>query len=182
MAALAQSGFELFGENGGGAGNVIDSIQRGTIDVTGVTWSSLPVAINPVDRNRSICMIYATTNANQPNRDAISIKFTADDEIMLQRGLSPTATDIRAHWQVIQFNDVKSVQTGTVALTVSGQNVDVSINPVDKDKSILVVSYRSDSGSNVAHSLYADIIDSTTLRFATFPATVYAEWQVIEFN
>ena len=84
------------------------------------------------------------------------------------------------------LSNVKSVQEGSLNFT--GSSIDITINPVDLNKAILVFEIKQ--VGNTAYSQYiaarGKILNSTTLRFerATASATYYPQirYKVIEFN
>ena len=76
---------------------------------------------------------------------------------------------------------VKSVQTGSVNVTTSG-NVDVTISAVDTSKSVVFVNTAYQS--SVAQEYAGYLTSTTNLRIdcRRDPALATVYWQVVEFN
>lgn len=86
------------------------------------------------------------------------------------------------------MSPIKSIQRGIVAMAASTKNVDVTLNPIDASKSMVILN----SANTGINGSYADCgivnsLTSTQLKIYTSSNTnigkiMYISWQVIEFN
>jgi len=109
--------------------------------------------------------------------------------IRIQRSLGGITASV--NWNLIEFNDVKSKQTGSFSPVAGTTSVNISITPLNISKSLLYKSIISTDAtifgeSANRHIIAYKILDSTTLNF-TYSSTgvqssLTIHWQVIEFN
>lgn len=153
----------------------IKSIQRGTSAVSG------NIFINPVDINSSIIL------TSSPRPDKGEVVFKANNNIAISHGVWGDIDSIsKFSWQVIEFNNVKSKQTGSVSFRdISDNKKKININNVNISKTI-VLAYSEDSDNTDIrkHSdVYCFLENSNTLSFQGMTKTNFeVTWQVIEFN
>ncbi len=167
------------GLNDGGSN--IKSIQRGTITLSG---TSTNVTISPIDISKSIVLI-SIEGANIDNafRVLVSGRLTSSTNLLLTVGnidYPPTVS-----WQVIEFNNVKSLQRGYTSINSDIQTV--TISSVNTSKSFLVTSKDATLFDTANFGLWfssAALTNSTTITFSQLfsnkPGNV--AWEVIEFN
>lgn len=162
---------------GFGGGSNIKSIQRGTIVMDSSTKN---VTINAVDLVKSIVIIdYNNTGytSNGICNQAVLLNATT---------ISITGwTGNTVAWQVIEFNNVKSVQRGTASINADVSSLTISV--VNLSKSIVVVggltstNSQNASGSNIA--VYLTTNNQLTFKRGTgIVGDNTLAWQVIEFN
>lgn len=177
--SLVRVGSNFFIRSGGG--NSIKSIQRGTANLS--SMQPLDISITNINVSNSIIIItsynYAYTDSEHQFATA---KITSSNNIQLQRIATDTYNTTVA-WQVIEFNNVKSKQTGSLT-TTSATSIDVIISSINVNKSILFFSARGSVGTQLAYLLnVGTITNSTTINFARLNnAGIIIEWQIIEFN
>ena len=168
-------GTEIFGQVG--ALSNIKSMQRGTVTVPeGSAWHY--VDIEPVNPNASVARVILHSTANPPT-DMFRILFSSESRIGLNRHYSGAAKDVT--WEVIEFENVKSMQHGTVE---SYGPVTVTINPVDPFKSLIFVSRRSGSITNWGFSMInmsSVFNSSTSVTFYYELSNTILGWRIVEF-
>lgn len=155
--------------------NSIKSIQRGIIDVTSVSTN---IAISTVDLTKSIVRIVNETQLVTKYGDTMG-SLTAPTNLNLSFNAYMAHNLIK--WEVIEFNNVKSLQSGTYILTVSGVEQIVPISTVNPLKSLLFFSETTDDTSANAIAL-GRIVSAASIGFKSMPVNKYIKWQVIEFN
>ena len=177
-----KSGVNIFGVTGT-AGN-IKSIQRGSYALSSTSGT---VSITAVNLSQAIVKISyypgagQTGNANAAN---ITATLTSTTQVTFNKVVGTGSVEI--DWEVIEFDNVKSLQTGSVDLN-SVASVNVSITSVNTSKSILFFSFTNNMNTAVASYwfLKGKIASATQLTFAMTAAnspSIVASWQVIEFN
>lgn len=167
------------GLNGGGGSN-IKSIQRGTYAYVG---TSKDITINSVDINKSIVLLsFQGDGANQASYSLVLGKLTSSTILNLS-SISSGGT-FNVTWQVIEFDNIKSLQKGEVIQT-NGVAAQVTISAVDVSKSIIFCSFKNSSTSTIIPAGRAEysILNNTTIQFlngTTGTKTFY--WYVVEFK
>lgn len=168
---------------GVGGGSNIKSIQKGISSLSATT--SIDVTVSDVDIENTIVVLTikpGSTNVTTWAARAEMINSTTL-RITRQAGIS---IEIVVGWQLIEFDDIKGVQKGTVVMT--GTDSNISISPVDVEKSLLFVNFSvktlvSQSYYSSKASILASIINPSTINFKSYEADEYTiNWQVIEFK
>lgn len=170
----------------GGGGGVIKSIQRGIAKLDSV--SSIDVTINEVDTTSSIVVIKGLTSFYGGNYRIFetihSIELIDSTTIRIQRGSVDGDCDVV--WEVIEFDNVKSLQKGTVSGLTVGVDNDITINSVDVNKTMVFTSFRNSLGTSNSYELlqatYLKNATTLTTKGVTGVDTATVNWQVIEFN
>lgn len=172
----------------GGADNNIQSIQRGLTAIPDAD-SGESITITNVDITKSIVMArvaYANIDTLQIRQyDAIGYLYNGTTlKLARQYGGVGTSNDIFVEWQVIEYKNVKSLQSGTI--TSAGTLTNQAINSVDLSKSLLFYSYKSISSGT---SPLGRFICGATLTSATniqvrsmYSASKNVQWYVVEFE
>lgn len=166
----------------GGGGKNIKSLQRGSHTMTA---TSNNITINSVDISKSIVKISIKSNSATGNervsfvlaRLANSTTLTLEIDLF-SAGIMPVV-----EWEVIEFNNVKSLQRGT--FTFSATSTNVTITSVDTTKSVIFFSHTCQiaSGFPGRSIMSGKISNATTLNFAQVQAdSKSVHWQVIEFK
>lgn len=165
----------------GGGGSSIQSIQSGTAILTAQT---LDVAITAVDLTKSVLiMSIKTTTAGNTRESSLLIRGKLTSATNINFAMDAAFVEqITVKWQVVTFNNVKSLQRGDLALSLTNQNV--TISAVDPLKTLLFFNYNSTTATSfVSGNLVAgSIANATTLNFLQSGSTKNLHWQVIEFN
>lgn len=163
----------------------IKSIQRGIL-VWSDTSITKNITISGIDINKSVARItfnnYSSTTAD---KGCFAINITSPTTVTIKRiiGLALTSNTIIS-WEVLEFNNVKSKQSGTVSLSSSSSENIVAVSQMDPNKSSLFVSITNSAGNDTAASYTssARIISATQLGFFTGNVSSTVYWQLIEFN
>ncbi len=164
-----------------GAIGSIESIQHGTASIVS-NATSATININSVDASKSIVLLTWRSEDFYVG-DMPTAKIISNTQVRFDRGYnSPNFTFIR--WTVIEFKNVRSKQSGEEYNSTSGQT-DITISPVNTNKSILVGTMRRySSGTALMSAIYTvEFYSSTQIRF-TFVGILdtYLVWQVVEFD
>ena len=157
-------------------GSNIKSKQTGTfsIDDGSLTKTVTITAINP-----NIAMLKVTflnNTAYQPTN--MYIKGVITNSTTLTFTLQNATWTEFVSWEVIEYNNVKSKQSGTY----SGGGSIVALSPINSLKSICEVNFNC-VGNATNDTLIRIILSNTTLSFSSGGAgSNNYYWQVIEFN
>lgn len=166
-----------FGLDGPG-GSIIKSIQRGEGTLGGTTAN---ITLSPVNLGIAIPRVSYYGAFGGPNNDTVSATLTTITNLRLVRANSGEGAPVY-NWEVIEFNNVKSLQTGVVTLTSNVQNV--AISSVDVNKTLVFPSFHANSGMTPSYTMAYILNSSTNIKFTSyghgvnFPVCYY----VIEFN
>jgi hypothetical protein len=177
VAANIASGVSIFGI-AGAAGNT-KSIQRGSADIANLALMN--IAISSINPAKSIVIIHLSgTSVGDIRWNCIKASIVDATTIRLERGVAES-TSLIIHWQVIEFGNVKSKQTGDLAITAWEH--DVAVTAVDMAKSIIVCSFlATGAGTGANHMIGSSFIkNSTTVTLSAYPsigATMH--WQLID--
>lgn len=170
-----------------GGGSNIKSIQRGMGSLSTASGVSVAIPITAVDPTKSIALVFFKTTSASATTAArnvlISIEITNATTITIAKN---NATDtIEYVWQVIEFNNVKSLQKGTTA--VNAATVNVALSSVNPAKSIVFISStNSNTATDNASIFYtsflvAELTSATNLQFRSNDIGFTTKWFVIEF-
>lgn len=167
-----------------GKSSNIKSIQRGDFTfLDGATSRS--ISISEVDTKKSIVIITNACRAGSASADEYGIVLTDSKTITVSRQWTTVGYSIILSWEVIEFNQVKSLQTGTLIVNTDPQSL--TISSVKQDKTMIFVSF-TNSNSNTSTAIFykirVSLTSDTSILFQGYSAsasnyTVY--WQVIEF-
>jgi len=167
----------------GSSGSNIKSVQRGTVSMSGLT--TVDVTISPIDTTKSVVRQTSANSASGANGLLSSAIILNSTTIRFTHPAS-VGTVYPVDWEVIEFNNVKSKQTGTVQITGGNSSVSPTISNFDPLKSLLFYSYITDSPALDNNSFPTGYItSSTTLYFKRTNTSAYyltMYFQVIEFN
>jgi hypothetical protein len=160
----------------------IKSTQRGTY-VFSTTEVTKDIAITVIDTSKSIILV----TSNNPNGTVNTYvqSYSASGEILnaitirLERGGIAESTTTRVNWQVIEFNNVKSLQRGITSSPTSQP-----ITMVDVSKSMFIYSTSSENTGTLYYYLACDswLVDSTHICTNQKGNSCKVKWQLIEFN
>ena len=180
------NGFQRPKKDGGGGSN-IKSIQSGRLLMTATSHN---IAIASVDLSKSIVIVnFSSSEASVSDAQYLFTKgkLTSATNLNLTRYFADTNTTV--YWQVIEFNNVKSLQTGELTLPFNTGSLDnlINVNNYTPNKAAVFISYTQNvNGSNLAglFGVYVEKYSATQINIARkhlyFTGTVY--WQLIEFN
>lgn len=171
----------------GGGGSNIKSIQRGEYTFP-YNQNTANITVSGVDLTKSIIKLsYRVANNEMTARDiAIKGKLTTQTNIELKRGVASTTTtfNVYVYWEVIEFNNVKSLQEGDYQMVSSGSVETTTISPVNLDKSVIFFTFSGNSGPSISASMALKVWLSSNAQVSFHPSVYYGliHWQVIEFK
>jgi len=168
---------------GGDMGARIKSVQRGVIELDGVTSNTQE--INEVDMSKSLCILLGFRSvAIQPRDSFCSVALATSTTIEAVRRGNTGLTS--ASWMLIEFREgISSLQRGFFAIAEGELTADHTITEIDTNKYILVlngtISYESSNEERLCITL--ELINSTTLRATRGAAglTLTVSFELIEF-
>ncbi|MFZ5352734.1 MAG: hypothetical protein ACOZCL_08425, partial [Bacillota bacterium] len=161
----------------------IKSVQRGSYTFGGAEDTAW-VTISAVNLSNAIIKISIQNVAagNTANNSLqVKGKFTSTTQIELKRQYAGGSTYTKVFWEVIEFNNVKSLQSGDVAINTNPKTI--TISSVNTSKSVMFSSYLTTAGSTTAHIEVGYNLDSATqISFNCQAGDNTAHWFVVEFN
>lgn len=169
-----------------GGGSNIKSIQKGKVFYKSVNTLNIP--ISTVDLSKSIALIeYDPGNGNGRSVNLIAAELVNSTTLNLssQSAYSTAGGGIPIVWNVIEFNNVKSKQSG-IAIMNTELTLTQSISSINPDKSLILATSKSSSGADTYYgdNPLVEIISSTQIKltrsFSNYVCNV--KWQLIEFN
>lgn len=165
----------------------IKSIQRGKVTVDAIQKN---VTITPVDVNKSLLLIstnYRSTNSGVDPRVSTATAILLSDKVQIDIDEYQSTRACEVCWQVIEFNNVKSVQRGL--LNTANTNTIVNISAVNGNKSFVVENNRVDVNSGnisddipVSIEFYGGSFNQIAINKSNNGNSIFVAWQVIEFN
>lgn len=170
----------LTGQGGGGSNikslqhissNLSSSLEIGTITISAVDITK--TIIKPVFPPSTIA-----------RGSSISFKFLDSTTIQWQRDQSGTVQPIVI--DVVEFNNVKSLQRSEISLSTSDVTLDVTIAAVDTSKTLVFSSLRSTATNNDALSFMYSVSlkNANAVNITRQPQSfiAYVNIEVIEFK
>jgi hypothetical protein len=169
-------------------GAAIKSLQTGDVSLSGKT--SLDIPISNVDVNNSIVLITLKIKGTGSSAYYYSpiAKLTSPTNLRLERGGDNSSRYPIVFWQVVEFEGLKSLQTGTVDASINNNTVeDVPISNVNVNSTIVLVTFKAavHNDSLLIFATSAKLTSPTNLRLergdthsSAYPIVF---WQVIEF-
>jgi hypothetical protein len=155
----------------GGGGSNIKSVQRGQLTLS---TTQIDITISAVDLTKAIPIISSYSNQVTAATTLLRAKLINPTTLRIYLNTYGNATNVT--WDVVEFNNVKSLQIGdtvdTVATTVSAVNV---------NKSMLFASSTATSTAGYYRVSYF-LLDSTTINIKSMPITLTTTWYLVEFN
>lgn len=166
-------------------GSNIRSRQSGTVTYT---TQNNTVTILPVDLTKAIVRISYTLSAVASSADYfLMARFTSNSQISIDCDSGTSATKV-VTWEVIEFNNVKSLQSGqaTNSSTAGVVSTTAVVSPVNTGKCLLFYSMRTTSATTglVAGVTRGEVTNSTTLTFSLFQNAVGVatiQYYLVEF-
>lgn len=176
-------GEAIIARRGGGGGANVKSSQKIESYLQGSTFTDVP--ISPIDTTSSIVLLsYHCETAETLDKITLLAEIINSNTVRV----SSTATATSLIWfniEVIEFNNVKSLQRGKLTITNFESDQNIAITPVVLSKSFVVGSFISSKTENIfnwatyRYRLTASNQLRLTLRYGG--AGTFA-WQVIEFK
>lgn len=149
-----------------------------------LTSTLLDIDVSEVDLSKSIVRGWTTSDRAEMSNIWVSFRFLDADTIRLFR--TGTSGSCQCYWEVIQFDNSRSVQSGTINIS-NTRTTQVSLSAINSKKSLVFATYLASSGSNFSQqaSVAWELVDDNTLEIYTDSSTVAqvtVEWFVVEFN
>ena len=135
----------LFGSSGitnqptgldiGVGGSSIKSIQRGSVAISSTSVINVP--ITSVDLTKSIVLFthQVPTSTTDVSNTFVTAELTTSTNIAFTRGGTGNGGTIK--WEVIEYNNVKSVQSGSYLSTLASETKTITSVNTSKSTSIL---------------------------------------------
>lgn len=163
-------------------GSNVKSIQRGSTSIT-LGSTSVDVSITGTDVSKSFLAFTITAPSGGNDSQLCTGELINSTTIRFARIGTTGALNIE--WQVTEFNNVKSKQSGTLSTTSETNNI--TISAVSENKCIYFISVNNNYTSEISSVAKgrAKLTSSTNLsitRETTLGYTSVFKWQVIEFN
>ena len=174
---------------GVGGGGTIKSVQRGiSTAFDNTTTTSTTITISAVVTANSIVRVYpgaipGATSAYFYSH-AVCVDLTNSTTISLTRE-RPDNKAPAIVWEVIEFNDAKTKQTGIATINDDTFIKNVTISTVEMSKALVFISWIGISANSSVNQHYVQpyLTSNTNLRIDTqsyYGLSVH--WQVIEFK
>lgn len=156
-------------------------IQRGQVNTPNNALTG-NITISEIDTTKSIVLLETVGNLNIPNVDTIRLEILNSTTLKWTRDTTNASSVTPIAWQVIQFNNVKSLQRGTASIT--GASPTITISSVDTLKSLLFTNFTVGIGtsSGAYYSICSQLTNSTTITGISISTLTSLHYQVIEFN
>lgn len=177
-------GKTIFGVTGTFRGNMVKSIQTGQVSFSPGSGSSSNVTISSVNVNSSIVLAeyLGWSQTSVASNYFYGVEISASDRLTFYYLVSSGAPNLELQWKVIEFypEAVRSLQKGVASSSTSS----VSINPVTRSKSLVIVTGGFRIGTPVDQTIFRSragyLSNSSTLILIGYG---YGDcrWQVIEF-
>ena len=172
----------------GGGGSNINSIQSGTHVFSGTSYQN-DITISGVDVSKSIIKIAVTRNSATGSDAYVMVAAEIINENTVRFSCSDYSASFYPiiNWVVVEFNGVKSKQTGSLSMTTATHNVSISSVVINKTIAFISSKSYSGTGGTLSQMLCREkIVDSTTLELKSAPVSAsylpIVYWQVIEFK
>jgi hypothetical protein len=164
-----------------GGKTIKPSVQRGTQLMTAASEN---VTINAVNTEKSIVLIHcaADPDLNGLKPENVTVRGSLTNSTTLALVRDNNTSNVYVYWQVVEFYNVKSLQTGSKSLTNVTDTA--TVNPVDTEKCLLFASFMSVKSDTEHASFGATLTNSTTISFRCYinATTNIINWQLIEFK
>ncbi|MEC0092511.1 tail fiber protein [Paenibacillus macquariensis] len=160
----------------------VKSIQRGSTFMADVS-ENVPISL--VDITKAIVKITFRPNSTAGQGHSVFVKAQLSNSTTLNLSLSQylLSNAPTVEWEVIEFSNVKSLQTGTAA--IGAVTTSVAVAAVNTLTSLLFFSYTSSSGSAASQTnlLAGSLSSGVNISFSQVDTSIKSVyWQVIEFN
>lgn len=154
----------------------IKSEQRGSVSINSGNFN---ITISSVDLTKAVVRMVGPYGTNIINSSGFMCTLSTSTNINVTCAAYASATTI--YWEVIEFNNVKSLQTGTATGSSQGdQSITISsINPL---KAMIFTTEKTTWNAGGGSMTTNRVIDATHINIYTFSSTATIYWQVVEFN
>lgn len=162
----------------------IKSIQRGSATINAT--NSVDVAITSINLTQSILNFGCSKASGNVAPVTVAVMGKLTNSTNINFSTDSNAVAITVYWEVIEFNNVKSVQRGDLTINADNTDIAVTINSVNISKSMAITSCKTGYSTATAIGVVcaAQLTSATNLNVrGAYPSgyAVTAHWQVIEF-
>lgn len=179
QASHIEEGYTLGGCEGTFKPGFIKNVQKGIRTFSSAQTSS-NVTISAVNPDNCIVILHPVTDTGSYTQfrgnDTYSASFTNPTTLNLKRGRTGEETVVS--WQVIEFNGVKSLQTGRLWVPANDPE-DITISAVDTSKTFVYFLHEVSYDEYISLYLECRLTSSTNLRIETL-TNMYVNYYVIE--
>lgn len=159
----------------------IKSIQTGLTSIQNV--NSINVSISAVDLTKAIVIINNTDNNMAiTSNHAVEAYLSTSTNIILRQADTTTSINYIS-WTVIEFNNLKSLQSGSYQITSISSEQVVTVSNINTNKSVLLATWFNTYGTSYVQNIRYRIINNTSIGLYTAvaqPSWIY--WYLVEFN
>lgn len=168
------------------------SVQRGSGSLAGGTMTA-NVGITAVDLSRAIVLLSWRTTINGTGANFLKARFTAADQITIDRASNIAAT-LGYAWEVVEFTDDTIVQSGVLAFGAAETSRTAVLNAVDPTATVALLSTAGGrwggthsfvTNDRIGPGMFTTLLtDPTTLtltRQVTGSVAANAAWFVVQF-
>lgn len=165
-----------------GGGN-IKSIQRGTTTGIVAGQATQDIPISKVDPNKSIVLIENTAGTAFATKLTLG-QLTSETNLRLTRD-GTTGLGATIFWQVVEFENIKSLQKGVTNIATTGA---ITISSVNTLKTITFNSGLKSSAASTSDlaAIRMNLSSATNINVVVAGGeggyTADVGWQVVEFN
>lgn len=163
-----------------GGGSNIKSIQRGSSVVSAI---STDVTISAVDLTKAVVTLSFKSPIGGTYASKGLIRGGLTSATNLNLSISDSANFPTVDWVIVEFNNVKSLQSGNKVTSVVSDSV--TISTVNMAKAILFFSYLTSSFLTDFNGILLNVTLATSTSITIKQATAINKdinWFVVEFN
>ncbi|MGM1048408.1 MAG: hypothetical protein ACQEXX_20025 [Bacillota bacterium] len=173
------------------AGGGVKRVQRGVATIltqggTDPTPTYVEVKINEVDLNKSVLKFEFSGGSSYPEYNYTRGELIDSTTIRFTRTKNDSQNVVRIVFEVIEFENVKSLRRGTKAMNSSLLNIPLN-PPVDLSKSFVFASFNSNTQSPINNTLgnirpQLDKENNLSIELAIGGTGATVAYQVVEFS
>jgi len=166
-------------------GSVIKSVQHGASMLPSTTGANITQnhPISNIDVSKSFAYCTVITGTQSSGALFTKVNILNSNTIQLYSGYKYYAEASLVYFTVINFDNIKSIQKGTLTTTATPHNI--TISNVDINKCLVFISHTNTTQTVSAHSRHliaARLISPNTLSFEAMQAGNDINWAVVETN
>lgn len=136
--------YGLDGVNGGG----IKNVQRGLTTLYGAGITYIDVPVSEFDPNNSVLTVDMVAGSSNARQAMVMGEFRSSTVIRFSIFAETAVLGVDVRWELIEFQKLKSLQKGVITGTTNLTSV--TISPVVMEKTMTIMSYKTDNSSNPA--------------------------------
>ncbi|WP_143813081.1 hypothetical protein [Paenibacillus sp. XY044] len=180
VAANIKSGVSIFGVTGTLTGGNIKSVQRGVTRFYGAGIISIDVPVSAIDIANTVLKTDVVSDTSSPAQAEVLGEIIDSTTIRFSINSETTTFETSARWELIEFQNLKSLQKGTIAGS-GNSTTSVTISIVNTAKTITFMSYKSTNSSSSAVLKRASFVSNSSLTLYTVTGASTINYFVVEF-